>query len=156
MKYFSIFFRATVIIAIGVILTSSSKRITTELESGALLPDLQVMAINSNENPCYGDNRNIIKVTVSNSGAGYAKGEIPVRIKIYPSGTEIVQHYSKGIPPGHFRVITFKRINLTKGDNRLQTAINHPKKIDETNYKNNGKTRSLKALIHCDNILSPD
>jgi hypothetical protein len=122
-------------------------------DSMAQLPDLKIMSIVVEpSSPCEGA-LNKVKVTFLNVGLAPAKAGVVVSLRIDPLGSSYTEKVPTKILPNNFKTVTFKRIKCRMGDNRITAIVNPEKKVQETVYKNNGKTISVKAIVNCDAVL---
>ena len=153
MKNIHIFGSLILAIALSAICMSFTKLDgnTSVIKNGlAAIPDLKIAAVTvSGGSPC-GGNLNKVRVVIWNGGSGPTKGKIQVRMNIVPLDSAVVKNSYAVIYPNQFKTITFSNINLKRGDNRIQAVVNQKKTMPETNYKNNGKTVSIKAPQFCD------
>ncbi|NND34971.1 MAG: hypothetical protein HKN76_20460 [Saprospiraceae bacterium] len=125
------------------IIIMASLSFTNQSASEALLPDLQITVPDSLFGSFCTNKHNKVYVKIANIGQYKAQGEVLVKLRIDPVRINRSVKIKVDLAPGQVRQVVFEKIKFRSGDNRITGIANQEKVLAETNYYNNGQTKSV-------------
>ena len=160
MKTLKLFYSVFGLFILALIAMSFTGSHLTLIESDIILPDLRVSNISTPGGLCKGS-KSKIRVTVTNSSMGAAKGNIPVILYISQSGQtpkSYVGYVQGGLGPNsnYGKPVWFSNVPIAStGQVTLKALVNPDFDIEESVYNNNTKIIRANVSKDCGQETQP-